>query len=130
MKRAIRKSGTSTKAAVRKDNEAFRKRFKKKKKKKHSPRKRKGQGLKYSDYLKTKWWQGRRMMKLKRAGFGCEECGKKNVRLDVHHKTYRNKGREQPQDLIVLCELCHIYEHFGFGVKLSAAILREREENS
>lgn len=38
----------------------------------------------------------------------CEHKGDKNVRLEVHHKTFkRNGGDDNPSNLVTLCEHCH-----------------------
>lgn len=34
--------------------------------------------------------------------------------LDVHHRTYKNRGNEKFADLIVLCRACHS-KHHGKG---------------
>lgn len=33
--------------------------------------------------------------------------------LHVHHKTYRNRGAERPEDLQALCRRCHELETYG-----------------
>lgn len=38
--------------------------------------------------------------------------------LNVHHKTYKNLGKEKPEDVIVLCRQCHLNAH-GLGDLLS-----------
>ncbi|MHB8871252.1 MAG: HNH endonuclease [Candidatus Doudnabacteria bacterium] len=44
-------------------------------------------------------------------GKKCEICGS-TVRINVHHLSYKNfGGNEEPEDLIVLCRLCHEKEH-------------------
>ena len=65
----------------------------------------------YSDFLHTPYWDGVRNYKLKSANYRCQLCGKSG-KLNVHHKTYENHGREHMRsvadnDLIVLCENCH-----------------------
>lgn len=69
------------------------------------------QGMDYYDFLKTPYWDGVRNYKLKRAKYCCQLCGGKGI-LNVHHKTYKNHGREHiriiaDKDLIVLCKDCH-----------------------
>lgn len=61
----------------------------------------------YPEYLKTDHWLARRSEAKRRAGYRCEECGAKHVRLEVHHLTYKNIGAERPEDLQVLCRPCH-----------------------
>lgn len=33
--------------------------------------------------------------------------GSETSRLHVHHRTYERLGEELPEDLVVLCEVCH-----------------------
>lgn len=40
----------------------------------------------------------------------CEHCGARG-RLQLHHKTYRNLGRERRVDVETLCDACHRAEH-------------------
>lgn len=65
----------------------------------------------YEDYLKTDHWQHFRAEALKNAHHTCQLCGNQNLLLDVHHRTYRNKGRETFLDVIVLCRECHEMFH-------------------
>lgn len=67
--------------------------------------------MSYSDFLSTPYWDGIRNYKLKRAKYCCQLCGNKGI-LNVHHKTYKNHGKEHlksvaDKDLIVLCKDCH-----------------------
>lgn len=61
--------------------------------------------LKYSDYLKTDHWYDIRDAALYRNRH-CHLCGA-DSQLHVHHRTYEFRGRERPEDLVVLCGLCH-----------------------
>lgn len=47
----------------------------------------------------------------KRDGFRCQDCGKKSIHLDVHHKD-QNKKNSNPENLISLCRSCHKKEHW------------------
>lgn len=67
----------------------------------------KNRKIPYKEYLKTDHWQTIRKNALSRAGYKCQLCSNKNLRLNVHHNNYRNLWHETPQDLIVLCEKCH-----------------------
>lgn len=64
----------------------------------------------YQDYLRTPEWLETREWKLKRAGFRCQACNV-NGHLQVHHRTYENRGNERDSDLIVLCSDCHSIFH-------------------
>jgi len=55
-------------------------------------------------------WKSVRLWALERAGNKCEKCGA-SFPLEVHHKTYTHLGKEEPRDLIVLCQECHEKEH-------------------
>lgn len=64
----------------------------------------------YKEYLQTDHWKQTRKKALKKAKYKCELCGSKE-NLNAHHKTYERKGNELPEDLIVLCEICHSTHH-------------------
>lgn len=65
----------------------------------------------YHEYLRTPEWQTRRKRHLKSAGYKCQVCNASNIRLDVHHRTYKRRGEELFKDLIVLCRSCHELFH-------------------
>ena len=67
----------------------------------------------YRAYLRTPHWKTVRSRKLNQAGYRCERCGDAKGKLEVHHVTYANLGREKMGDLAVLCRNCHRREHFG-----------------
>jgi 5-methylcytosine-specific restriction endonuclease McrA len=65
---------------------------------------------KYKAHIASPEWARIRKGALERAGNSCALCGRgikdlrrKGLHLEVHHKHYRNLGREQPEDLTVLC---------------------------
>lgn len=62
--------------------------------------------MKYTDYLQTPHWQRVRREALTRAKGCCALCASK-VKLEVHHRTYARRGRENPEDVIALCKNCH-----------------------
>lgn len=64
----------------------------------------------YKQYLLTDHWKQTRTNALKVAEYKCQLCNK-NSRLQVHHRTYENRGDEKPSDLIVLCSSCHAKFH-------------------
>jgi len=68
----------------------------------------------YKEYLQTEHWKETRYKALRKANFRCELCNSNN-KLHVHHKTYENRGKELPQDLICLCEGCHSKFHNKVG---------------
>jgi len=79
----------------------------------------------YSQYLWSPSWRLRRKLLIYLAGAKCEKCGcesdvpnvypvRCNVQhplLHVHHKHYDNVGSERPEDVEVLCFVCHGERH-------------------
>jgi len=71
-------------------------------------RKIKLKGRNYKKYLKTDHWKE---VKLKFRGRSCEKCGSK-YKINIHHLTYRNLGRDKEyNDCVPLCEYCHQEVH-------------------
>jgi HNH endonuclease len=68
----------------------------------------------HPDYLLTPEWVERRRGALRRAGHECQTCGA-DGRLHVHHRTYERRGQEWVDDLVVLCEDCHLAVHLSGG---------------
>lgn len=63
--------------------------------------------------LDDRWKEKAKYIKT-RDKYTCQECGKKDCLLDVHHKNYilGSKPWEIPSRyLITLCRLCHKKEH-------------------
>jgi 5-methylcytosine-specific restriction endonuclease McrA len=73
--------------------------------------------MSYLEYLDTPEWHARVAEKLAEAGGCCQVCNAPErssepvVRLQVHHRTYRRRGRELWGDLTVLCNACHRLFH-------------------
>jgi hypothetical protein len=65
----------------------------------------------YAEYLQTKEWKAKRIAALKRAGHRCQVCSEFMQPLHVHHNSYKNIGKEEMYDLVVLCETCHKQFH-------------------
>ena len=76
----------------------------------------------YDAYLKTEWWNGRRILTINHYGARCQECrvyipeitiNQAPLGMHVHHLKgdkigYFNLWREQVGvDIILLCEICH-----------------------
>ena len=61
-------------------------------------------------YLQSKAWIKKKGCVKKRDGNQCVNC-KTDKTLEVHHKTYENKGKEPLSDLITLCRTCHAKQH-------------------
>ncbi len=70
--------------------------------------------MSYRDYLKSDSWKTTKWLIKKNAKSQgkkkCQFCGSKK-RLNVHHKTYKNIGMEQIDDLVLLCQPCHFTWH-------------------
>lgn len=65
----------------------------------------------YEEYLRTPEWRIRRERKLEQADYRCQFCNRHKSSLDVHHRTYENRGEELDTDLIVVCRDCHSTFH-------------------
>lgn len=64
-----------------------------------------------TDYWKTPEWAQIRKCILSRDGHACKICNSP-AHLQVHHRTYKNPhGREEPIDLVTICERCHMLFH-------------------
>ena len=66
----------------------------------------------YQTYINSYAWKTSpaRMGELEAAGYRCRICNRSadEVRLEVHHRTYENFGREVRADLTALCSDCHL----------------------
>lgn len=59
-------------------------------------------------------YSSRREAILNRDSYTCQCCGKKHVRLEVHHIIFRSLGgTDDERNLITLCEKCHKAIHDG-----------------
>ena len=89
---------------------------------------------KYALYLQSDHWKARRQQAIQDANGHCQSqpcpldylrwitdeqrqveldewLSPNAYRLEVHHLSYANLGRELPEDLIVLCPQCHAAQH-------------------
>ena len=73
--------------------------------------------MEYNNYLLTEHWKYTRGRALSRSNNKCELCANTSS-LHVHHKTYKNRGKELDEDLIVLCSDCHSRHHGYSDTKL------------
>lgn len=68
--------------------------------------------LPYHQYLSTSYWRKLSKYVKQEAHGKCQLCGSYtiNALLNVHHNTYAHKGEEieHMEDLVCLCEYCHI----------------------
>jgi len=65
-------------------------------------------------YLISPEWKAKRKQVLKAANYSCQLC-KAETDLHVHHISYKNLFRENPEDLAALCSDCHTYVHSIHG---------------
>lgn len=63
-------------------------------------------GLLYRDYLQTPEWREKSRLVREFYHNRCALCNS-SKNLNVHHRTYWNRGNELPEDLILLCNECH-----------------------
>jgi 5-methylcytosine-specific restriction endonuclease McrA len=66
----------------------------------------------YAERRQTKEWAILKRQVHRRDGYRCRLCGRDDVQLHVHHRTYATSAEERLEDLITLCRSCH--EHFHF----------------
>ena len=77
--------------------------------------------VEYQKYLQSAHWQQRRKQAIEDVCHACEKCDiprwlaqiAYEQDLNVHHLSYQNLGREEDDDLEVLCRRCHEIETFG-----------------
>ena len=94
--------------------------------------------MNYKEYINSEKWKARKALFLKfNKKDYCYICGSVE-NLNVHHKRYRNLGKEKDNDLMVLCEDCHHRVHFVNGKKVqlrpnamnySVKLLKENKHN-
>ncbi|MFK5970086.1 MAG: HNH endonuclease [Candidatus Marithrix sp.] len=66
--------------------------------------------LPYAGYLKTKHWKHFRKEAIIFYQNKCQLCGlieDNSYNLHLHHNSYKNRGRETFNDVILLCSNCH-----------------------
>ena len=52
-----------------------------------------------------------RQQLLRRDNWRCQICGSMH-NLEIHHKRFRSQaGEDEEQNLITLCNSCHLYQH-------------------
>lgn len=66
--------------------------------------------MNYTDYLNSEHWLHfrREILSTRRC---CQNCASTNNTLNVHHKHYRTVGAERQEDVILLCQDCHLRFH-------------------
>ncbi len=69
--------------------------------------------MNYKEFLGTRYWKMVTNWKKKEVGYKCQLCNSPD-NLNVHHRSYKMRGRElvnNRQDLTVLCRKCHSKFH-------------------
>jgi len=61
----------------------------------------------YQRHIASAAWKRLRSDIIEERGNKCERCGRDGS-LHLHHKTYKSLGNEQPDDVELLCNACHI----------------------
>ena len=69
-------------------------------------------GRPYAERRQSKEWAILKKQIHRRDKYRCRLCGRDDVQLHVHHRTYENYAEERLEDLVTLCCSCH--EHFHF----------------
>jgi 5-methylcytosine-specific restriction endonuclease McrA len=72
----------------------------------------------YKQYIKSAEWRLKRRELINELGSQYSRCGfsKRYLRslgrhLQVHHLHYDTLGCERPEDVMILCNICHKKEH-------------------
>ena len=69
-------------------------------------------GIDYNEYIHSDEWKRKRILVAQRENHRCQMCGELIVvHYHIHHKTYARFGNEDLDDLMFLCEDCHINLH-------------------
>ncbi len=69
----------------------------------------------YSDYMHSPEWRAFRLSVFSARGRICQKCLTTNVKMELHHKHYRNFKHELPEDVVILCQKCHAEFHRKTG---------------
>lgn len=62
---------------------------------------------KYTKHIASPEWARIRDERVRLDQGKCTRCGRSDLRLEVHHRTYERLGDERIEDLETLCVLCH-----------------------
>lgn len=88
----------------------------------------------YDAYMKSAEWKEKAETIKVLAGHRCSCCGRQfedSSSLQAHHYSYRSLGCERKEDLLVLCDDCHLRFHQvrTIEIKEIIALLRRVNEN-
>lgn len=73
----------------------------------------------YNAYISSPYWHRKRNKCLSRDEDRCRCCGT-DTKLQVHHKTYDRFGDEELDDLVTVCDSCHMKIHNEFTRRMTA----------
>lgn len=73
------------------------------------------------------WWSLKTEAR-NRASNCCEFCQVRPI-YDLHHRTYRRKGRELLSDVMAVCRRCHEAIHFGGNIRVKDGSLADRGDS-
>lgn len=65
----------------------------------------------YGDYIESPLWRRRRAAFFANRPKQCEVCESVYGVIYLHHCTYHRIGRESDEDLVALCDRCHLLAH-------------------
>lgn len=65
----------------------------------------------YHAHINSAKWRSFKASVVAERGKKCQRCGTKTKKLELHHIHYRNFGNEAPDDVELLCNICHAREH-------------------
>jgi hypothetical protein len=75
----------------------------------------------FSKYIASPIWKIFVELVKERDDYTCQDCGKRNCKLIVHHENYRFWGRadrNEANDCITLCQSCHLRRHKNKDVEI------------
>lgn len=64
----------------------------------------------YHKYLKSEEWAEFRKLIFEWRGRKCQLCLTER-NLHLHHMTYKRLGKEDPRDVLIVCDKCHKFIH-------------------
>lgn len=67
--------------------------------------------IEYADYINSQKWKTFRLSIIKQRGYKCEKCGADDKIIHAHHLTYERFMNELPEDIQLLCIVCHKNHH-------------------
>jgi hypothetical protein len=81
----------------------------------------------YYEYINSDDWKRKTEVWKSIVNYKCEICGKNNIILQAHHKSYENFKHETKKDILIVCENCHKKIHGGRDSFMGRLNVTERE---